>query len=52
MASQWRVSMSGLVGLDYPAVFQVAEALAVEMTPGMIKKIQALERKVMQRGEA
>jgi len=42
-ATQWRVSMAGRVGLDYNAVFKVAEALAIEITPGLIRKLQALE---------
>ena len=35
--------MAGRVGLDYNAVFKVAETLAIEITPGLIRKLQALE---------
>ena len=42
-ATQWRISMAGRAGLDYTAVFKVAEALAIDITPGLIRKLQALE---------
>jgi hypothetical protein len=42
--TQWRASGFGLVGLDYPAVWQTAEILEIEVTKPLFKKIQALER--------
>ena len=33
----------GVFGLDYSAVYQVAETLQLEMTPALLEKIQALE---------
>lgn len=47
--TQWRASFGGLIGLDYPAVFQLAELYGIEMTPGMMSKVQALERATLKR---
>lgn len=33
----------GVFGLDYSAVYQVAETLQLEITPALLEKIQALE---------
>ena len=41
--TQWRVAFGGLVGLDYPAVFQVAAVLGIEIDDLILKKIQGLE---------
>lgn len=41
--TQWRVGMDRLVGLDYPAVFQLAAILDIEITPCLLKKLDALE---------
>jgi hypothetical protein len=41
--TQWRATFGGLLGLDYPAMFQMAEFMGVEMSPGVFAKIKALE---------
>ncbi|WP_288229818.1 DUF1799 domain-containing protein [uncultured Desulfovibrio sp.] len=40
--TQWRVGWS-LVGLDYPAVFAVAEVHGMAMTPALFRGLQTLE---------
>ena len=45
--TQWRVGMRGACGLDYPAVIQAAEILGIEMTPGLFKKIRAVEHQTL-----
>jgi hypothetical protein len=47
--TQWRVSFGGLVGLDYPAMFQMAEFLGIEMSPGTLAKVKALEIATLKR---
>jgi hypothetical protein len=42
-ATQWRVSFSGLVGLDYPAVFAVAATMGLVMDGKLLDKMQLLE---------
>ena len=32
-----------MIGLDFPAVFEIAERLGIEDTPGLILRIKALE---------
>lgn len=45
--SQWRIA--GVfdrvfrIGLDYPAMYQTADILGIEVTPAVFRKIQALE---------
>ncbi len=41
--TQWRVSNGGIVGLDYTAVFAIAEVYGIELTPALCRKIKALE---------
>lgn len=41
-ATQWRVGMA-LVGLDYNALFKVAEVYGITVTPLILESIQALE---------
>ena len=41
--TQIRTSFSGIVGLDYPAMMQVAAILGIELDAAMLHKIQALE---------
>ena len=43
VSTQWRVGAFSLVGLDYPAVFQVAELYGYDVNPAMMRKIKALE---------
>lgn len=40
--TQWRVGFS-VVGLDFPAVFQIAELHGIEMTPNLFQKLKVLE---------
>jgi hypothetical protein len=47
--TQWRASFGGLLGLDYPAMFQMAEFLGVEMSPGTLAKMKALEFSTLKR---
>jgi hypothetical protein len=47
--TQWRVGAFTLVGLDYPAVFQIAELYGVEVTPGLFQKLKALELRELTR---
>lgn len=35
--------MGGAVGLDYNAVFLIADVLGVEMTPGNLMKLKVME---------
>ena len=43
-ATQLRMSgMGGPVGFDYNALALVAEAFGIELTPGMWRKVQAVE---------
>jgi hypothetical protein len=37
------------VGLDYTALYQVAATLGIEIGPGLLKKIQALEHAALNR---
>lgn len=39
--------MSGPVGLDYPAVWIVAETMGIEMHAANLGRIQALEREAL-----
>lgn len=43
VSTQWRVGMD-IVGLDYLAVFRVAELYCMAMTPDILEGIQVLER--------
>lgn len=40
--TQWRVGFS-VVGMDFPAVFQIAELYGIEMTPCLFQKLKTLE---------
>lgn len=43
-AGQVRTSGLGdIIGIDYNALFQVAIVLGIEVTPGILKKINAME---------
>jgi hypothetical protein len=41
--SQWRASMGGIVGLDYPAVFQVASVLGIGVDAELFAYLRVLE---------
>ena len=40
--------MAGRVGLDYNAVFKIAEILGIDVIPGLIKKMQILEQMTLE----
>jgi len=42
--TQWRATGFGVVGLDYPAVFAVAERMGIEVDEAMLHKLRAVER--------
>jgi hypothetical protein len=42
-STQLRTTLAGAVGIDYNAMFQVAGALGIEITPGIMKKVNAME---------
>jgi hypothetical protein len=47
--TQWRASGFGLIGLDYHAVFKMAEISDIPLTLPNMHKIQSLERAVLDR---
>ena len=47
--TQWRAGGFGLVGLDYPAMCQVAGLLEIPFTRDLLRKIQALEIETLKR---
>lgn len=46
--TQWRVGMDGPVGLDYPAVFAVADLLNIDVTPAILAKLRVIEAAVLE----
>jgi len=47
--TQWRTSFGGIVGLDYTALLNVAGIYAINVNPGMMRKIKALENYELER---
>ncbi len=51
--TQWRIAghMGGIcfIGLDYNALYQVADTLCIEITPAMLAKIRLLESRERER---
>ncbi len=41
--TQWRAGGFSIIGLDYPAVIQIAEIYNIDITIALIEKIRALE---------
>jgi hypothetical protein len=41
--TQWRAGGAGIIGLDYKAVYQEADRLEIDLSPGTFSKIKALE---------
>jgi sirohydrochlorin ferrochelatase len=41
--SQWRVGMGGATGLDYAAVYRVAETIGVDLDDTVLPLLQTLE---------
>lgn len=46
--TQWRAGGFGIIGLDYPAVFRVAEVLGIEVTEDLLIKLRYLEHKQLE----
>ncbi len=51
ICTQWVVSMAGLVGLNYQSIYLVADTLMIDVTPSVLAKIQALERKCIEKNK-
>jgi hypothetical protein len=49
VATQWRASACGLLGLDYVAVKIVADAIGVELSADVLEKLQILEGMMLER---
>lgn len=49
VSTQWRVGMSGPVGLDYGAIEQLARLYEINLTPGVMAKLRALEALVLKK---
>lgn len=43
-STQWRMGMNGVIGMDYPAVYQTAKIMGIKMDKKMLNKIRAVER--------
>jgi len=52
IGTQWRDGYSGIIGLDYPAVFKVAEVMGFEMEPATFLKIRTLEHLQLEKAHA
>ncbi len=46
--TQWRVSMSGIIGLDYTTVLEMIKLYGIEDSVSMIEKLQVIEAGVLQ----
>lgn len=44
VSTQWRAGGFQIVGLDYPAVFKIAEILYIDVTPDLFLKLRELEK--------
>nr|WP_279388720.1 DUF1799 domain-containing protein [Hydrogenispora ethanolica] len=47
--TQWRIGLGAPVGLDYPAVLQIAAIHGIEVTPAVFGKLRRLEMGEMER---
>jgi len=50
--TQVRSGGMGPIGLDYPAVWQVADILGIPITPALLNKIRILEMEWLKRANA
>ena len=41
--------MDGPIGLDYPAVFAVADLLNIDVTPATLRKLRVIETSVIEK---
>jgi len=46
--TQWRVGMSGLIGLDYTSVVEMIKLYLVEDTVAMLENLQVMEAAALQ----
>ena len=46
--TQWRVGMSGIIGLDYTSVLEMIKLYLVEDTVAMIENLQIMEAAALQ----
>jgi hypothetical protein len=47
--TQMRTSGLGVIGFDYLAIRYVASVIGVSITPGILRKIQAVERHILKK---
>ena len=46
--TQWRVGMSGIIGLDYTSVIKMIKLYLVEDTVAMLENLQVMEAAALQ----
>ena len=46
--TQWRVGMSGIIGLDYTSVIEMIKLYLVEDTVAMLENLQIMEAAALQ----
>tara|TARA_R100001463_G_scaffold46755_3_gene95353 strand:+ start:700 stop:876 length:177 start_codon:yes stop_codon:yes gene_type:complete len=46
--TQWRVGMSGIIGLDYTSVLEMIKLYLVEDTVAMLENLQVMEASALQ----
>ncbi|MBA2881834.1 hypothetical protein HNR65_002165 [Desulfosalsimonas propionicica] len=51
-ATQWRFGPNGITGLDFPAVFELAEIMEIEKSADLLRKLKALETSALDAAEA
>lgn len=47
--TQWRATGFSVIGLDYNAVFKLAETYEIELTPAEFNKLRCLEARELER---
>ena len=45
--TQWRVGMSGIIGLDYTSVIEMIKLYCIEDTVTMLENLQVIEAAVL-----
>jgi|TARA_A100001011_G_C14151071_1_gene774010 hypothetical protein len=46
--TQWRVGMSGIIGLDYTSVIEMIKLYLIEDTVAMLENLQVMEAAALQ----
>ena len=46
--TQWRVGMSGIIGLDYTSVIEMIKLYLIEDTVAMLENLQIIEAAALQ----